>query len=66
MTADPAAGIRSLIAETEGWLHDHRSRRDRHGMSKHDRAGESIEALACFIRLRALRDALRTIEGSPA
>lgn len=57
--------IRALIAETEGWLAQHRARRDRHGMSAHDKAGESIEAAACAIRLRALKDALRVVEGEP-
>lgn len=61
-----STAIRALIADTERHLNVHRARRDRPGMSKHDRAGESIEAAACAIRLRALRDALRAVEGETA
>lgn len=49
------AEIDALIAETESWLAFHRMRRDKLYLSQHDREREGIEALACQIRLKALR-----------
>ena len=46
------AGIQILITEAEVWKDRHR------------RAGRQIEALACWIRIKALKDALRTVEAS--
>jgi hypothetical protein len=47
------AAIKNLIADTERWLAANRA------------AGRQVEALACRIRLVALRDALKAIGGSP-
>lgn len=44
--------IEKLIAETEVWRRDHK------------RAKRHIEAAACSIRLKALRDALAALEVS--
>ncbi len=47
----PAAGIRALIAQTEAWRVTHIA------------AGHGIDAAACAIRIRALKDALAVVEG---
>lgn len=49
-----AERIAALIEETQRDLAFHRERRDRQGMSVHDRHRESIETSACRIRLVAL------------
>lgn len=45
----PAQSIALLIAETERWLADHK------------RAGRGIEAAACAIRIKALKDAAQVV-----
>ena len=47
-----SARIRDLIVETERWLVEHRSRND------------YIQAAACAIRLKALRDCLKIAEAA--
>lgn len=44
--------ILALISQTESWLKFHKAR------------NHHVEAAACQIRLRALRDAVEALEGS--
>jgi hypothetical protein len=55
--------VRARIAEVQRWRAEARERRDRPGMSDHDRAGAGIEAAAAALRLRGLMDALRAMEA---
>ena len=58
----PQAKIQALIDATNLDLAFHRARRDRLGMSQHDREREGIEALACQIRLKALQQCLEIVK----
>ncbi|WP_156383805.1 hypothetical protein [Methylobacterium sp. Leaf456] len=49
----PQAGIRKLIEQAEGWR------------IQHVAAGRGIDALACAIRIKALKDALALVKDQP-
>lgn len=49
------AEIVQMIRETKGWRADYRLRRDRPGLAQRDREAAGLDALACNIRLKALR-----------
>jgi hypothetical protein len=56
--------VEALIRETEEWRGIHRSKAVT--LTKFDRERHLIEVLACNIRLKALRQALRIIEKHSA
>lgn len=58
-----APEICRLIVATEADIAFHVERRDRAGMSQHDREAAGIEALAGRIRLKALRECLAIVEA---
>ncbi len=47
----PTTRIRALLAQAEAWR------------AQHVAANRGVEALACNIRIRALKDALALVEG---
>lgn len=56
-----ASEIQGLIDATNVDLAYHRERRDRVGMSQHDREAAGIECLAAKIRLKALSECLAIV-----